>query len=171
MVPVYSWLDPQRMSYGFGYGSPWSLAGLVHTSAEIVLITVLSSTAGLRWGGVVTVILSLTSGGGCPCHQIFALGPLCCRRTQEATYGRILEAAMPVGECPVMMETKEVAIGASLAIRRGFSYSLYSCLLSSAHTFMLPLEVVDPCNSLSTSLVAMPQWQDASWRVSWQAAW
>jgi hypothetical protein len=25
-------LDLQRMGYGFGYGSPWSLAGLVHVS-------------------------------------------------------------------------------------------------------------------------------------------
>ncbi len=29
-MAFYTWLDPQRMSYGFGYGSPWSLAGLAH---------------------------------------------------------------------------------------------------------------------------------------------
>jgi hypothetical protein len=29
---VDTWLDPQRTRYGFGYGSPWSLAGLVHPS-------------------------------------------------------------------------------------------------------------------------------------------
>ncbi len=28
-------LDPQRTSYGFGYGSPWSLAGLVHSPGGI----------------------------------------------------------------------------------------------------------------------------------------
>ncbi len=30
---MYAWLDPQRMSYGFGYSSPWSLDGLVHLPA------------------------------------------------------------------------------------------------------------------------------------------
>jgi hypothetical protein len=29
-IIVYTWLDPQRRSYNFGYGSPWSLARLVH---------------------------------------------------------------------------------------------------------------------------------------------
>ncbi len=27
---VYIWLDHQRTRYGFDYGSPWSLAGLIH---------------------------------------------------------------------------------------------------------------------------------------------
>ncbi len=36
--------------------------------------------------------------------------------------------------------------------------------------FMLPLEVVGPGGSLSTALIAMPYWRDASRRVSWQAA-
>ncbi len=26
---VYTWLDPQRTRYGFGYGFPWSSAGLI----------------------------------------------------------------------------------------------------------------------------------------------
>jgi hypothetical protein len=50
---------------------------------------------------------------------------------------------------------EEVAIDASLAIRHGFSYSPYSSLLSTAHMFMLPLEVVDPGGSLSMILSAM----------------
>jgi hypothetical protein len=33
---VYTWLDPQRTRYGFGYGSPWSSAGLVHALGAIV---------------------------------------------------------------------------------------------------------------------------------------
>jgi hypothetical protein len=50
---------------------------------------------------------------------------------------------------------EEVAFGASLARRRGFSYSLYSSQLSSGYMFMLPLEVVDPGGSLLTSLFAV----------------
>jgi hypothetical protein len=36
--------------------------------------------------------------------------------------------------------------------------------------FMLPLEVMGPGGSLSTVLIVMPYWRDASWRESWQAA-
>ncbi len=36
--------------------------------------------------------------------------------------------------------------------------------------FMLPFEVVGPGGSLSTVLIAMPYWRDASRRVSWQVA-
>jgi hypothetical protein len=35
---VYSWLDPQRTRYGFGYGSPWSPAGVVHVMAESTIV-------------------------------------------------------------------------------------------------------------------------------------
>jgi hypothetical protein len=35
---------------------------------------------------------------------------------------------------------------------------------------MLPLEAMGPGGSLSSVLVAMPYWQDASWRESLQAA-
>ncbi len=34
---MYSWLDPQRTRYGFGYGSPWSPVGLVHALREDVI--------------------------------------------------------------------------------------------------------------------------------------
>jgi hypothetical protein len=37
-------------------------------------------------------------------------------------------------------------------------------------SFMLPLEVMGPGGSLSTVLIATPNWRDASRRVSWQAA-
>ncbi len=53
---VYTWLDPQRTRYGFGYGSPWSPAGLTHAQGAIV------SRADRLWfgyctGGVVVVII------------------------------------------------------------------------------------------------------------------
>jgi hypothetical protein len=41
------------MSYGIGYGSPWSLAGLIYTPEEDILFAALSSAASLRLGGVV----------------------------------------------------------------------------------------------------------------------
>ncbi len=42
---VYTWLDPQRTRYGFGYGAPWSSAGLTHALEEDIV-----HTARL-WGG------------------------------------------------------------------------------------------------------------------------
>jgi hypothetical protein len=108
----------------------------------------------------------ITSGGGLCLHcQVFAPGPLGGRSAWGAAYGRILVAATPVGECPgktVIAARRIVATSdggghhyASLTIRRGFSYSPYSSLPYSilpAHTFMLPLEVMGPGGSLSTSL-------------------
>ncbi len=51
MVPVYTWLDPHRRSYSFGYAPPWSLAGFVHSPAEVVLIAVSSSATDPLVGG------------------------------------------------------------------------------------------------------------------------
>ncbi len=34
---VYTWLDPERTRYGFGYGCPWSPAGLVHALEEDIV--------------------------------------------------------------------------------------------------------------------------------------
>jgi hypothetical protein len=34
---VYTWLDPQRTRYGFGYGSPCSLAGLIHALKDDIV--------------------------------------------------------------------------------------------------------------------------------------
>jgi hypothetical protein len=53
---VYTWLDPQRTRYGFGYGFPWSPAGLTHALGAIV------SRADRLWcgyctGGVVVIII------------------------------------------------------------------------------------------------------------------
>ncbi len=48
---VYTWLDPQRICYGFGYGSPWSLAGLIYTPEGAVLTVVSPTVATLRRGG------------------------------------------------------------------------------------------------------------------------
>jgi hypothetical protein len=56
-------------------------------------------------GGVVTANRPQHLERRRPCHQIFAPGPLSCRWTQGATYGRILEAIMLVGECPGVMVT------------------------------------------------------------------
>jgi hypothetical protein len=132
-----------------------------------------SSPSCLRWrafgggpsaGGIVTADRSQHQEGGCLSLQVFAPGPLGGRSTQGADYGRILVAATPVGECPGMMVTAARRVvatsdgggrhGASLAIRRGFSYSPYSSLIFLAHTFMLPLEVMGLGGSLSTSLAA-----------------
>ncbi len=52
-VTVYSWLDPQRMSYDFSYGSPWFLAGLIHALAEVAFLVIRlrwNSAAGRRSG-------------------------------------------------------------------------------------------------------------------------
>jgi hypothetical protein len=35
---VYTWLDPKKTRYGFGYGSPWSPAGLVHALEEDIVL-------------------------------------------------------------------------------------------------------------------------------------
>jgi hypothetical protein len=123
MVPVYTWLDPHRASYGFGYcfslvpgrTRPHSGGGCPHHCLVF---------GGGPWaGGVVTVILFTTSGGGCPCHKKITPGPLNWR-TQGMTYSCILEVAMPVGESPCMMVTAARQIvatsdvtAASLAIR------------------------------------------------------
>jgi hypothetical protein len=46
---VYTWLDPQRKYYGFIYGSPWSLAVLIHTLRGYPLLRP-SSEAVMRRG-------------------------------------------------------------------------------------------------------------------------
>ena len=53
---MYTWLDPPRTRYGFGYGSPWSPAGLVHALKEDI---VFASARGCRLhGGVVVVFIA-----------------------------------------------------------------------------------------------------------------
>ncbi len=44
------------MSFGFGYGSPWSLTGLIHALAEIAILIVRLWWQYLQLGGVVVVI-------------------------------------------------------------------------------------------------------------------
>ncbi len=66
MVPVYTWLDPQRASYGFGYcfslvpgwTRPYSSGG--HPHHRLVF------GGGPSAGSVVTVKLFTTSRGGSP---------------------------------------------------------------------------------------------------------
>jgi hypothetical protein len=55
-------LDPQRKSYGFGYGSLWSLAGLVHPLAEIVRLRIVFG--GYTRPGVRLSSSSTTTGEG-----------------------------------------------------------------------------------------------------------
>jgi hypothetical protein len=50
-------LDLQRRSYGFGYGSPWSLVGLVHALAGVAFLVVCLQKGYLRQGGMVVVII------------------------------------------------------------------------------------------------------------------
>jgi uncharacterized membrane protein len=65
---VYAWLDLQRTSYDFGYGSLWSLARLVHHLVESSSFAAFSLT-GSSASDVALVIIILTSGRG----FIFAL--------------------------------------------------------------------------------------------------
>jgi hypothetical protein len=46
---------------------------------------------------------------------------------------------------------------------------LFILLYSFQYTFILPFEVMGTGGSLSTALVAVTYWRDASRRVSWQA--
>ncbi len=59
-------MDPQRTRYGFGYGCPWSLAGIVHALEEdIVLIAGLWGELG---GVVVVTIVQLEWGSSSSSH-------------------------------------------------------------------------------------------------------
>jgi hypothetical protein len=78
---VYSWLDPQRTSYGFGYGSPWSLAGLVHAPFRKSSILTLPSVA-----DQLLVWCSSSSSSTSGCHHV------------SSGYGFVPVAATPVRE-------------------------------------------------------------------------
>jgi hypothetical protein len=113
----------------------------------------------------VIVILSTTSGGVSPCHQVFALGLLGCRRAQGADYGLILAVTTPVGECPGMMAMAARRIVPTFADGGHPCRQLRLCRTSAfnkpftqystksvQYTFMLSLEVTGPGGSLSMLL-------------------
>ncbi len=69
---VYTWLDPQRTSYSFGYGSLWSLAELVHPPARIIAFALPS---GAEPGpGMCRHIVHNISEGGRLRHQVPSMG-------------------------------------------------------------------------------------------------
>jgi hypothetical protein len=79
-VHVYTWLDPWMTNYGFGYGPPRSLAGLIHAlrgdpSSSFVLGCCTCSGAAC-WSSS-----SFIWSGGHLCHQVLVLG-----RAKHQTY-------------------------------------------------------------------------------------
>jgi hypothetical protein len=77
-VPVYTWLDHQRTSYGFGCSFSLVLVRLVHA---------LGRGRGAAWW--LSYVWSTTSGGGSSFSQVIALELLGCRRAQEAADQRV----------------------------------------------------------------------------------
>ncbi len=65
---IPGWI-PQRTSYGFGYGPPWSSAGFIH-ALEGASIFVVCLRGGTCAGGVVFVIIYNIRSGGCLCHRL-----------------------------------------------------------------------------------------------------
>jgi hypothetical protein len=65
---VYTWLDPQRNCYGFGYGSLWSSVRLIHALGAVVSIAA-CLLGGSCTGGVAIVIVYWS--GSHSCLQIF----------------------------------------------------------------------------------------------------
>jgi hypothetical protein len=81
---ILGW-TPQKTRYGFGYGPPWSPAGLAYALGAIV------SLAGRLWCGYCTgdVVSSSSSTGGRPRHLILVrLG-----RSQTSTTSTFINAA------------------------------------------------------------------------------
>jgi hypothetical protein len=66
-----TWLDPQRTSYGFGYSSPWYLAGLVHALGGGSIVLGGGTYGGAAWWWSSS---SSTSSGGCLRHKVLILG-------------------------------------------------------------------------------------------------
>jgi hypothetical protein len=64
---MYVWLDPQRTSYGFGYGSLWSPAILVHRPAEPspFASSSLVGTSASDWV-LVTIVHNIRKGSSSP---------------------------------------------------------------------------------------------------------
>jgi hypothetical protein len=96
---MYTWLDLQETSYGYSYGSLWSLAGLIHAS-----------------------------GGGCPFHHLFFSGSVCSGPAQSRRHhpyhqqwwwssppsgclGRscTIETDMPINCCACVMRRAQIA--------------------------------------------------------------
>jgi hypothetical protein len=69
---VYTWLDPQWMSYRFGYDSLWSLATLVHAPVRggCSPSVACSAAPGLQ---AINIVLDIRRGGR-PCHQVPTMG-------------------------------------------------------------------------------------------------
>ncbi len=74
LLVLYVWLDLQKTGYGFGYGSLWSLAILVHRPAEPSPFALKSSVRIRPWKGRSSTS-STTSGEGDRLRcQVVAMG-------------------------------------------------------------------------------------------------
>ncbi len=71
---MYTWLDPQRNCYGFGYGGPWSLAVLILRPAEPSPLAVPSSVGASASDGALVIIVYNIRRGGRLRHQVAAMG-------------------------------------------------------------------------------------------------
>ncbi len=68
----YTWFDPQKTSYGFGYSSPNSLAGLIHALREDPSFSSVFGGSICRWAAWWSPS-SIWSGGHLR-HQVLILG-------------------------------------------------------------------------------------------------
>ncbi len=68
----YTWFDPQKTSYGFGYSSPNSLAGLIHAPREDPSFSSVFGGSICRWAAWWSPS-SIWSGGHLR-HQVLILG-------------------------------------------------------------------------------------------------
>jgi hypothetical protein len=71
---VYTWLDPQRNCYGFGYGSPWSLAVLILRPAEPLPLALSSSVDTSASDGALVIIVHNIRRGVVFVTKCFAMG-------------------------------------------------------------------------------------------------
>jgi hypothetical protein len=169
---VYAWLDLQETSYGFGYGSLRSLAGLVLRPAESSPFAS-SSPVGTSASDVALVISILNIRRillGCA----WVWGGPSAMLHFPPNYSFFPEAAMPVmvywqggdsGEANCRNFRRRRS---SLPSVLSFTAMAFPCsyITQTVHfnqyTFMLSLEVMSPGGSLSTVLIATPYWRDAS---------
>jgi hypothetical protein len=71
---VYTWLDPQRTRYGFGYGSPGSPAVLTPRPAETSPFALSSSVGTSASDRALVIIVHNIRRGGRLYHQVVAMG-------------------------------------------------------------------------------------------------
>jgi hypothetical protein len=71
---VYTWLDPKKMSYNYGYSSPWTLARLIHATVGVVCHCLVFGDWKCAPGVVTVIIIFNIRKEGLPPHQVPAMG-------------------------------------------------------------------------------------------------